>query len=218
MYRKIIKRLFDVIASLFTIIILSPVILIVAGLVRIYLGRPIIFKHQRPGQNEKIFTLYKFRTMTNERDDNNVLLPDEVRLTKFGRLLRATSLDELPELFNILKGDMSIVGPRPLEVYFLPYYNELEKHRHDIRPGLTGLAQVNGRNNLTWEQRFEYDLRYIKQMSFFNDVKIIIQTIIQIIKKEGTDIPLEDFNVHRDKQKNKEPVNDKGNRQRVLDC
>ena len=217
MYRKYAKRIFDVIAALAALIILSPIFLIVAVLIRSKLGKPIIFKHQRPGKDEKLFTLYKFRTMTDERDEHNVLLPDEVRLTKFGRLIRATSLDELPELFNIIKGDMSIVGPRPLEVYFLPYYNEKEKHRHDVRPGLTGLAQVNGRNNLTWEQRFEYDLSYISQMSFLTDIKIIYQTIIQVIKREGTDIPLEDFNVHRKKQEEKEFVNDKRNRQRVLD-
>ena len=217
MYRKYVKRIFDVIAALAALIILSPIFLIVAVLIRSKLGKPIIFKHQRPGKDEKLFTLYKFRTMTDERDEHNVLLPDEVRLTKFGRLIRATSLDELPELFNIIKGDMSIVGPRPLEVYFLPYYNEKEKHRHDVRPGLTGLAQVNGRNNLTWEQRFEYDISYINQMSFLTDVKIIYQTIIQVIKREGTDIPLEDFNVHRTKQEDKEFVNDKRNRQRVLD-
>jgi lipopolysaccharide/colanic/teichoic acid biosynthesis glycosyltransferase len=217
MYKKYTKRIFDVIAALAALIILSPVFFIVAVLIRSNLGKPIIFKHQRPGKDEKLFTLYKFRSMTDERDEHGVLLPDEVRLTNFGRLLRATSLDELPELFNIIKGDMSIVGPRPLEVYFLPYYNEKEKHRHDVRPGLTGLAQVNGRNNLTWEQRFEYDLSYINQMSLLTDIKIIYQTIMQVIKREGTDIPLEDFNVHRKKQEEKEFVNDKRNRQRVLD-
>jgi len=217
MYRKYIKRIFDVIAALAALIILSPIFLIVAVLIRSKLGKPIIFKHQRPGKDEKLFTLYKFRSMTNERDEHGVLLPDKVRLTSFGRLLRATSLDELPELFNIIRGDMSIVGPRPLEVYFLPYYNEKEKHRHDVKPGLTGLAQVNGRNNLTWEQRFEYDLSYINQMSLLADIKIIYLTIRQVIKREGTDIPLEDFNVHRKKQDEKEFVNDQRNRQRVLD-
>ena len=200
MYKKYIKRILDFSSSFIALVILSPILIIVYVLVRTKLGKPVIFKHQRPGKNEEIFTLYKFRSMSNERDENGNLLPDEVRLTKFGRLLRATSLDELPELINILKGDMSIIGPRPLEVYFLPYYNEKERHRHDVRPGLTGLAQINGRNNLTWEQRFDYDLSYIGEMSLFTDVKILFQTFSKVLNSEGTDIPTEDFNVYREKQ------------------
>ena len=161
MYRKYIKRLLDFILSLFAIIILSPVLLIVALLVRIKLGSPVIFKQKRPGLNEKIFTLYKFRTMTDAKDEHGNLLPDEIRLTKFGKLLRSTSLDELPELFNILKGDMSIVGPRPLLVNYLPFYSDVEKHRHDVRPGLTGWAQVNGRNFLNWDYRLKKDVEYV---------------------------------------------------------
>lgn len=213
MYRKYVKRILDFVVSLVALIMLSPIILTIALLVRFNLGKPIIFKHQRPGKNEKIFTLYKFRSMTDKRDENGELLPDEVRLTNFGRLLRATSLDELPELFNILKGDMSLVGPRPLEVYFLPYYNEKEKHRHDVRPGLTGLAQIQGRNNLIWEQRFEYDLCYISQISFFTDIMILYKTIMKVINREGTDIPLVDFNIHRTRQIEKEAENDRKKRQ-----
>lgn len=200
MYRRYLKRMLDIMLSFTALILLSPILLIVFILVRINLGKPAIFKHQRPGKDEKIFTLYKFRSMTDDRDVDGNLLPDEIRLTKFGRMLRATSLDELPELFNILKGDMSIVGPRPLEVYFLPYYNEKEKHRHDIRPGLTGLAQVNGRNDLTWEQRFEHDLKYLDNITFSNDVRILLQTVTKVLKSEGTGIPVEDFNVYRSNQ------------------
>jgi len=200
MYRKYLKRAIDFSASLAAVIVLSPVMGTVALLVRRNLGSPVIFRHQRPGKDGKIFTLYKFRTMTDEKDAEGRLLPDEARLTRFGKILRATSLDELPELLNILKGDMSIVGPRPLETYFLPYYSEKEKHRHDVRPGLTGLAQVNGRNNLTWEQRFEYDLEYIGNVTLFNDARILLQTVAKVAKSEGTDIPLEDFDVYRKKQ------------------
>ena len=153
MYAKYIKRILDFILSLIALIVLSPVLLVVAILVRIKLGSPIIFKQQRPGKDEKIFTLYKFRTMTDKKDENGNLLPDSERLTKFGKVLRSTSLDELPELVNILKGDMSIVGPRPLLVEYLPLYSEEQKHRHDVRPGLTGLAQVGGRNSLSWEEK-----------------------------------------------------------------
>lgn len=165
-YKRYIKRPLDFILSLIAIIILSPVMLIIALLVRIKLGKPIIFKQQRPGLNGKIFTLYKFRTMTDERDENGNLLPNHKRTTKFGNALRATSLDELPELFNILKGDMSIVGPRPLLIEYLPLYNEYQKHRHDVRPGLTGLAQINGRNAITWEERFDYDINYVNNVTF----------------------------------------------------
>lgn len=185
MYAKYFKRMLDFILSLIALIILSPILLIVAILVRIKLGSPIIFKQQRPGKNEKIFTLYKFRTMTDKKDENGNFLPDSERLTKFGKLLRSTSLDELPELVNILKGDMAIVGPRPLLVEYLPYYTEKEKHRHDVRPGLTGLAQVNGRNSISWEEKFNDDLKYIKKITFIEDIKIILKTAIKVFKREG---------------------------------
>ena len=183
MYRHLFKRFFDFILSLLAIIVLSPVLLITAILVRSKLGSPVIFKQERPGKNEKIFTLYKFRTMTDEKDEEGNLLPDEVRLTKFGKMLRSTSLDELPELFNILKGDMSIVGPRPLLVSYLPYYTEKEKHRHDVRPGLTGLAQVKGRNYIAWDERFKIDVEYVENLSFVLDIKIIFETVLIVLKK-----------------------------------
>ena len=183
MYKYFFKRLLDFVLSLLAIIVLSPVLLITAILVRTKLGSPVIFKQVRPGKNEKIFTLYKFRTMTDEKDEEGNLLPDEIRLTKFGKLLRSTSLDELPELFNILLGDMSIVGPRPLLVSYLPYYNEEEKHRHDVRPGLTGLAQVSGRNYIAWDDRFKKDVEYVNNQSFLLDVKVIINTIKIVLKK-----------------------------------
>lgn len=208
MYRKYIKRLLDFILSLLALIILSPILLVIYILVRIKLGKPAIFKQKRPGKDEKIFTLYKFRTMTDEKDENGKLLPDEKRLTKFGNILRKTSLDELPELVNILKGDMSIIGPRPLAVVYLPYYNEQEKHRHDVRPGLTGLAQVNGRNTLIWEDRFKYDLEYVNNITFLNDCKIILKTIKKVFKEEGIEVRGTgkniDFNVYRQKQLEKE--------------
>lgn len=182
-YEKYTKRLLDIVLSGVALIVLWPVLLITAILVRIKLGSPVIFCQNRPGKGEKIFRLYKFRSMTDARDENGNLLPDEIRLTRFGKLLRSTSLDELPELWNILKGDMSIVGPRPLLVEYLPYYTEQERHRHDVRPGLTGLAQVNGRNSLTWEQKFAYDLEYIDHLSFLNDVKIIAKTVGKVLKK-----------------------------------
>jgi len=200
MYKRFFKRAIDIVVPLLVLILLIPVLILIAVMVRINLGKPVFFKHQRPGLNGEVFTLYKFRSMSDERDINGNLLPDEVRLTKFGRLLRSSSLDELPELFNILKGDMSIVGPRPLEEYFLPFYNERERHRHDVRPGLTGLAQVNGRNDLPWEKRFEYDLKYIDDITFLNDVKIIVQTVRKVLESEGTGIPVEDFNVYRQMQ------------------
>lgn len=187
MYKLFIKRLLDFILSLIAIILLSPVYITIAILVRIKLGSPVIFCQERPGKNEKIFKMYKFRTMTDERGPDGNLLPDVQRLTKFGRMLRNSSLDELPELFNILKGDMSIIGPRPLLVKYLPLYNEEQKHRHDVRPGLTGLAQANGRNSSTWEERFKLDVKYVNEISFILDVKIIFTTIASVLKHEGID-------------------------------
>ena len=188
MYRKYIKRLLDIVISLTALVVLSPVLLIVAILVRCKLGSPIIFHQQRPGYNEEIFKLCKFRTMTDERDENGELLPDAVRLTKFGRMLRATSLDELPELWNILKGDMSIIGPRPLLVSYLPYYTEEEKLRHTVRPGLTGLAQVSGRNLLDWDKRFATDVEYVRNLTFAMDVKIFFLTIKKVFVRENIEV------------------------------
>lgn len=176
-YEKYIKRPLDLFCGLSAIIFFSWLYLLVAILVRVFLGSPVIFTQDRPGKDEKIFKLYKFRTMTDEKDANGNLLPDSERLTKFGRILRATSLDELPEAFNIIKGDMSIIGPRPLLPSYLEWYTEDEKHRHDVRPGLSGLAQVNGRNFLDWDKRFELDVKYAKSITFLGDVKIILQTI-----------------------------------------
>lgn len=167
--------------SLCAVIGLLPVFLIVAIMVRFFLGSPVIFKQERPGKDEKIFQLYKFRSMTNKKDENGELLPDEYRMTEFGKVLRATSLDELPELFNIIKGDMAIVGPRPLLVKYLPYYSDKERHRHDVRPGLTGLAQINGRNFINWEQRFLLDLEYVNTITFRNDLVILIKTVQKVI-------------------------------------
>lgn len=196
-YQRYIKRLLDIVLSLFAIIILSPLLLTLYLLVRFKLGSPAIFTQERPGKDEKIFKLYKFRSMTNQKDSYGNLLPDEQRLTSFGRKLRSTSLDELPELFNILKGDMSIVGPRPLLVDYLDLYNEKQKHRHDVRPGLTGLAQVNGRNTLSWEDRFENDIRYIEIISFIVDLKIIVDTFKIVLRRDGINsescVTMEDF-------------------------
>ena len=180
-YARYIKRILDVLLSGCALVVLSPVLLIVAVLVRTKLGSPVIFCQERVGKDEKIFKMYKFRSMTDARDENGELLPDEVRLTKFGRALRATSLDELPELWNIFKGDMSIVGPRPLLVRYLPYYTEDERHRHDVRPGLTGLAQVNGRNYVTWEQRFQWDLAYVNAVFFKTDLTIVCKTVAVVL-------------------------------------
>lgn len=184
-YCRYIKRLLDILLSGCALIVLSPVLLIVAILVRTKLGSPVIFCQKRPGKDEKIFKMYKFRSMTDERDEDGNFLPDEVRLTKFGRLLRSTSLDELPELWNIFKGDMSIVGPRPLLVKYLPLYNEDQRRRHDVRPGLTGLAQVSGRNAITWEEKFSHDVRYVEKVSFFLDVRIVMLTVKKVLKHEG---------------------------------
>lgn len=184
-YRRYIKRLVDIILSLVAIICLSLVFLLVAFLVRVKLGSPVLFKQKRPGMNEKIFLMYKFRTMTDARGENGELLPDDVRLTKFGKFLRSTSLDELPELFNILKGDMSLVGPRPLLVQYLPLYNEHQKRRHEVRPGLSGLAQVNGRNAIGWEEKFNLDVEYVQNVNFMLDVKVIFLTIKKVFIREG---------------------------------
>lgn len=184
-YEKFLKRPFDIICSLAAIITLFPLLIILAILVRIKLGSPVIFEQKRPGLNERIINLYKFRTMTNEKDKSGKLLPDNLRLTKFGAFLRSTSLDELPSLLNILKGDLSIVGPRPLLVDYLPLYNQKQKIRHEVRPGLTGLAQINGRNAISWEARFDLDVEYVKNISLFGDFKIIIKTIKKVFVREG---------------------------------
>lgn len=184
-YRKFIKRPMDFLLSLIAILVLSPILLLVAILVRTKLGSPILFKQQRPGLHEEIFLMYKFRTMTDKRDENGELLPDSVRLTKFGRILRSTSLDELPELFNILKGDMAIIGPRPLLVQYLPLYNRHQKRRHEVRPGLSGLAQISGRNAISWEEKFNKDVEYVDTISFSGDWKIIFLTLKKVFVREG---------------------------------
>lgn len=197
MYKHFFKRLLDIVLSLIAIIILSPIYIVVAILVKTKLGSPVLFTQERPGKNEKIFKMYKFRSMSDEKDEEGNLLPDEVRLTKFGKLLRSTSLDELPELFNILKGDMSIVGPRPLLVKYLPRYNEHQKHRHDVKPGFTGWAQCNGRNAISWEEKFDLDVYYVNHISFLLDVKIIFKTIKTVLFREGisseTSATMEEF-------------------------
>ncbi len=184
-YEKYIKRPQDMLCALLALIVLSPILFITAFLVRVKLGSPVIFKQERPGLNGKIFTLYKFRTMTDERDSEGNLLPDEVRLTKFGKLLRSTSLDELPELLNILFGDIAVIGPRPLLVEYLPRYNAEQRRRHEVRPGLSGLAQVNGRNAISWEDKFKYDVQYVEHVTFLGDWKIILQTVLNVIKRDG---------------------------------
>lgn len=194
---KCVKRFFDIVSSLLAIIVLAVPMVILAVLIRVKLGGPVLFKQERPGKDGRIFTLIKFRTMTNACDENGELLPDEVRLTKFGIFLRSTSLDELPELFNILKGDMSVVGPRPLLVQYLPRYNEHQSRRHLVRPGLTGWAQVNGRNAISWEQKFDYDVEYVENVNLFLDIKIIFMTVVNVIKKDGisseTSATMEEF-------------------------
>ena len=197
-YEKFIKRPLDILCASLAMIVFCWLYAIVAILVRIKLGSPVIFKQERPGKDEKIFKLFKFRTMTDERDENGELLPDGVRLTKFGKFLRKTSLDELPEAVNIFKGEMSVVGPRPLLVKYLPYYNEEQKHRHDVRPGLTGLAQISGRNACSWDEKFEYDIQYVNKITFTGDVKIVFKTVFKsFIKQEGissaTSATMEDF-------------------------
>lgn len=186
LYRDYIKRFLDIVLSAGAIVVLSPVMAVTAVLVRVKLGSPVIFKQKRPGKDERIFEMYKFRSMTDARDENGELLPDEVRLTSFGKKLRASSLDELPELFNILKGDMSVVGPRPQLVRDMVFMTAEQRQRHSVRPGLTGLAQVNGRNAIDWEKKLAYDLKYIKQITFLGDVKIIWQTVQKaLLSQEG---------------------------------
>ncbi len=202
MYKKYVKRILDIILSLLAIIILSPLLIIISILVLIFMGRPIFFKQPRPGKNEKIFNMYKFRTMTNKKDKDGNLLPDNQRLNKFGKFLRSTSLDELPELFNILFGKMSFIGPRPLLVKYLPYYTEEEHHRHDVRPGLTGWAQCNGRNLVNWDQRFQYDLEYVNNISLKMDLKVIFRTIKVVLFSEGVSLQaVDDLDIAR-KDKN----------------
>jgi undecaprenyl phosphate N,N'-diacetylbacillosamine 1-phosphate transferase len=184
-YNRYIKRLLDIVFSLVAIFFLSILLFIIATLVRVKLGSPVLFKQERPGLNEKVFLMYKFRTMTNQRDELGNLLPDEVRLTKFGRFLRAASLDELPELINVLKGDMSLIGPRPLLVEYLSLYSDNQRIRHVVRPGLSGLAQINGRNSIGWEEKFNLDVEYVKNISLKYDFLILIQTIKKVILREG---------------------------------
>lgn len=193
MIYKYIKRILDIISSLLAIIILSPLLgmLTVIGAFEMK-GNP-FFTQERPGKDEKIFKLIKFRTMTNAKDKDGNLLSDADRLTRYGKFLRNTSLDELPELFNILKGDMSVIGPRPLLVQYLPYYTEKEKHRHDVRPGLTGLAQVNGRNNITWEEKFAWDVKYVNEMNLIFDIKILFQTVFNVLKRD--DVVVDSYEV-----------------------
>ena len=184
-YKNYIKRPQDFLCALLAIIVLSPVMLVLSVLVRIKLGAPVIFSQDRPGLNGKIFKLHKFRSMTDQRDANGELLPDDVRLTSFGKKLRSTSLDELPELFNILRGDMAVVGPRPLLVKYLPRYNAHQARRHEVRPGFTGLAQINGRNAISWEEKFDWDVKYVDNITFLGDWKIIFKTVQTVLKREG---------------------------------
>lgn len=197
LYEKYIKRPQDFLCALLATIVLSPLMLITAILVAVKLGRPVLFKQERPGRNAKIFKIYKFRTMTDERDEEGNLLPDDVRLTSFGKKLRATSLDELPELINMLKGDMSVVGPRPLMPKYLPRYNEHQARRHEVRPGFTGLAQVHGRNSISWEEKFDWDVKYVDHITFLGDWKIIFETVKTVLKREGitsdTSVTMEEF-------------------------
>lgn len=188
LYEKYIKRLLDIVLSGCALIVLSPLLLVTAILVRVKLGSPVIFCQERPGKDEKIFRLHKFRSMSDARDETGALLPDKERLTGFGKKLRSLSIDELPELWDIFRGKMSIVGPRPLLVKYLPYYTETERHRHDVRPGLTGLAQINGRNTLTWEQKFAYDLEYVQHISFCEDIKILFSTVGKVLNRSGVQV------------------------------
>lgn len=207
-YEKYVKRALDFFLALMALIILFPLFIVISLLVRIKLGSPIIFIQERPGKDERIFRLFKFRSMTDKKDVAGNLLPDDERITRFGRLLRSTSLDELPELINIVRGDMAIVGPRPLLVEYIPYYSDEERHRHDVRPGLTGLAQVNGRNAIgSWEDRFGYDLSYVRKITFITDLKILISTIVKVLKRSdiqvGSEIKVGRLDVARDGNNNK---------------
>ena len=208
MYKHFLKRLIDIVLSLTALIFLSPVILITAILVKSKLGSPVLFKQRRPGKGEKIFVMYKFRTMTDTRDEKGELLADEKRLTKFGKFLRSSSLDELPELINIIKGDMSFVGPRPLLVEYLPHYNEFQRRRHEVKPGLTGLAQINGRNLTTWDDRFKFDIQYVDNVGFVQDAKIFFATIGKVFKREGIsseeNATMESFIEHLQKSQTKD--------------
>ena len=203
-YKYFGKRVLDIILAIIALIILSPVYLVVSILVFIFMGWPILFKQPRPGKDEKIFNMYKFRSMNNKRDANGNLLPDSDRLPMFGRIIRKISLDELPEIFLVLIGKMSIVGPRPLPVKYLPYYTEKEHQRHSVRPGLTGLAQVNGRNNLNWDKRFALDVEYVDNVSFFLDIKMILTTIVQVFKTSDVSVrgtgKIIDFDEYRRKK------------------
>ena len=197
-YEKYFKRPFDLLCGFAALTVFCWLYIILAIMIRIKLGSPILFSQERPGKDEKIFKLYKFRTMTDEKDENGKLLPDEMRLTRFGKMLRATSLDEIPEVFNIIKGDMSVVGPRPLLVKYLPLYSEEQKHRHDVRPGLSGHAQVNGRNSVSWEEKFKLDVEYVYNITFLGDLKIIFCTVRKaFMKREGissqTSVTMEEF-------------------------
>lgn len=184
-YERYFKRPLDLFCGLAAVVVFWWLYAIIAILVRVKLGSPVLFTQDRPGKDEKIFKLYKFRTMTDKRDENGELLPDEVRLTKFGKMLRATSLDELPEAFNIIKGDMSVIGPRPLLVKYLPYYSEEQHRRHEVRPGLSGYAQAHGRNGVSWDDKFAMDVQYVDQITFFGDIKIIVDTVLSVVKREG---------------------------------
>lgn len=186
-YERYVKRIFDIVCGVAAVTVFWWLYLIVAILVRAKLGSPVLFTQERPGKDEKIFKLYKFRTMTDEKDEDGNLLPDMVRLTKFGKFLRNSSLDELPEVINILKGEMSVVGPRPLLVKYLPLYNEKQRRRHEVRPGMSGYAQVHGRNNMTWEEKFDMDVYYVDHITFLGDIKIIIDTVLSVLKHEGID-------------------------------
>lgn len=205
MYARFLKRPLDFLCALAAIVCLSPLLLVLTVLGAIKMKGNPFFTQLRPGKNEKIFKLIKFRSMTCEKDADGNLLPDEKRLTKYGKLLRSTSLDELPELFNILKGDMSVIGPRPLVPQYLPYYTEEEKHRHDVRPGLSGLAQINGRNTLNWEDRFAYDLKYVKNISFMLDVSIVLKTLLKVVKRSDIQVrgttKMMDFDKYRIQQR-----------------
>ena len=197
MYRLFFKRIIDIFLSLIFILLFWWLYIVIIILVKKKLGSPVLFEQERPGLNEKIFTMYKFRTMTDEKDKNGNLLPDKDRLTKFGRFLRSTSLDEIPELWNVLKGEMSLVGPRPLLVEYLLKYTKEEKRRHEVRPGITGFAQVNGRNNTTWEERFKNDIYYVENLSFMLDIKIIIQTFLKVVRRkdinQSENVTMENF-------------------------